>query len=85
MGLNIKRKDTQQLAQKLSKLTGESMAEAVTQALRERLDRVDKKGGLAERWIEIGRDSAKRFREPYRSMTHEQLDDLLYDDHGLPK
>ncbi|MGH9522440.1 MAG: type II toxin-antitoxin system VapB family antitoxin [Terriglobales bacterium] len=85
MSLNIKRKEAQQLAQQLAKLTGENMAEAVTQALRERIARVDHKQSLTERWREIAKDTANRLREPYRSMTHEQLDDLLYDENGLPK
>ena len=85
MGLNIKRKDTQQLVQKLAKLTGESMTEAVTRAVRERIERLDRKKGLTESWKEIAQDTAKRFKEPYRSMTQEQLDDLLYDEDGLPK
>ena len=85
MGLNIKRKDTQQLVQKLAKLTGESMTEAVTRAVRERIERLNRKKGLTELWKEIAQDTAKRFKEPYRSLTQEQLDDLLYDEDGLPK
>ena len=84
MGLNIKRKDTQKLAQQLSKLTGENMSEAVTRAVRERLERVrgERGSGLSQRLAEIGRDCAKRLKEPYRSMP---LEELLYDDKGLPK
>ena len=40
MSLNIKNKDAHKLANQLAKLTGENMTEAVTNALRERLDRV---------------------------------------------
>lgn len=39
MPLNIRNKQTEQLAAALAKLTGESKTEAVTQALRERLER----------------------------------------------
>jgi antitoxin VapB len=37
--LNIRNKETEQLATALAKLTGETKTEAVTQALRERLQR----------------------------------------------
>ncbi len=84
MSLNIKKKETHKLAARVAKLTGESMTEAVTQALQERLERLESshEGGLAERLAEIGRDSAKHVKEPFKSMNP---DDLLYDDMGLPK
>jgi antitoxin VapB len=85
MGLNIKNEEAHRLAQELSALTGESMTMAVTQAVRERLERVRRErsaGGLAVRLLEIGRDCAPRLKEPYRSADH---GDLLYDDKGLPR
>lgn len=84
MGLNIKNDETHRLAQELASLTGESMTTAVTEALRERLNRVrsDKGGGLADRLLAIGRDCASRLKEPYRTADH---GDLLYDDKGLPR
>lgn len=44
MGLNIKNEETQALAQELAALTGESLTAAVTEALRERLARLKRKG-----------------------------------------
>jgi antitoxin VapB len=87
MAINIKRKETEQLAREVAKLAGENQTEAITKALRERRDRLrrERGAGLAERLAAIGRDAAKRWKEPFRSMTHEQLDDLLYDENGLPK
>jgi antitoxin VapB len=87
MAINIKRKETEQLAKEVAKLAGETQTEAITKALRERRDRLRRERGisLSERLVEIGRDAAKHWKEPYRSMTHEQLDDLLYDENGLPK
>jgi antitoxin VapB len=84
MSLNIKNEETHKLANQLAKLTGESMTEAVTKALRERLHRVrgQRRGDLAERLTSIGKDCAKHLKEPYRSKPH---GDLLYDDQGLPK
>jgi antitoxin VapB len=40
MSLNIKRPEARALAERLAKLTGETLTEAVTTALRERLARI---------------------------------------------
>jgi antitoxin VapB len=84
MTLNIKNPETHKLAEELARRTGETMTEAVTQALRERLERVRhlKRGTLAERILAIGRDSAARLEEPLKSMD---IDELLYDEKGLFK
>jgi antitoxin VapB len=84
MSLNIKNEETHRLVRQLAKVTGESMTAAVDKAVRERLERVrhDKKGGLAERLLKIGRECAPLWKEPYKSMDH---GDLLYDEKGLPK
>lgn len=84
MALNIKNKETQKLAQELAKLTGQSMTAAVTEAVRERLDRVrgEHGVGLADRLLKIGEDCAAHLREPFRSVDHGEL---LYDEKGLPR
>ncbi|MGH2534189.1 MAG: type II toxin-antitoxin system VapB family antitoxin [Thermomicrobiales bacterium] len=84
MGLNIKNAETQRLARELATLTGESMTAAVTEAVRERLDRVrrEQDDGLVDRLLAIGRDCAAHMTEPYRSVDH---GDLLYDERGLPR
>jgi len=83
MSLNIKNEETHRLVRQLARLTGESMTAAVDKAVRERLERVRrKKGGLAERLLQIGRECAPLWKEPYKSMDH---GDLLYDEKGLPK
>jgi antitoxin VapB len=84
MSLNIKSDDAHRLARELAALTGESMTIAVTEAIRERIERVrrSKRQGLSERLLAIGRDAAPRFKEPYRSAEH---GDLLYDERGLPR
>jgi antitoxin VapB len=68
----------------MAKLTGESLTAAVTQAVRERLDRIRREKGssLADRLLAIGKDCAARLQEPFRSADHA---DLLYDEHGLPR
>ena len=84
MSMNIKNKETHRLTRQLSKLTGESLTAAVTEAVRERLDRVRRELGLdlAERLLLIGRDCAAHLKEPFRTIDH---DKMLYDDRGLPK
>lgn len=84
MSLNIKNEEAHRLARELASLTGESVTAAVTQAIAERLTRLRAGDGdeLAERLLAIGRDSAARLKEPYRSAAH---GDLLYDERGLPK
>ncbi|MGO9267285.1 MAG: type II toxin-antitoxin system VapB family antitoxin [Candidatus Binataceae bacterium] len=84
MGLNIKNEETHRLVRELATLTGESMAAAVAEAVRQRLDRVRRARGvsLADRLIAIGRDCAAHLKEPFRSAEHS---DLLYDERGLPR
>jgi antitoxin VapB len=84
MSLNIKNEETHRLAQKLARLTGESMTAAVDKAVRERLERVreTKNDGLAERLLKIGRECAAHMKEPYLSIDHGEM---LYDEKGLPK
>lgn len=84
MSLNIKNEKTHQMAQELARLTGESMTAAVSEAIRERLERVRASSpkNMAERILEIGRDCAAHLKEPYKSMD---IDELLYDEKGMPK
>jgi antitoxin VapB len=84
MSLNIKNEETYRLAQELARLTGESMTAAVTEAVRERLERVrrERAAGLADRLLAIGKDCAARLKEPFRSVDHGEL---LYDECGLPR
>jgi antitoxin VapB len=84
MSLNIKNARTHALAREVAGLTGENVTQAVTVALEERLQRLRRRGEkrLSERLMEIGRDAAPHFREPYRSIDH---GDFLYDERGLPK
>ena len=84
ISLNIKNDETCRLIRELADATGESMTGAVTEAVRERLDRVRRKrgGNLAERLLAIGRDCAARMGDKYRTLDH---DALLYDEQGLPR
>lgn len=84
MGLNIKNRETHRLARELAKLTGESMTGAITEAVRERLERMRsaRKVSLADRLLLIGKECAEHLKEPFRSEDH---GNLLYDDRGLPR
>lgn len=84
MSLNIKNNEAHKLARELAKTTGESMTEAVTKSLRERLDHLRHQRGaaLADRLLRIGKDCAAHLKEPFRTIDHDRM---LYDEKGLPK
>jgi antitoxin VapB len=81
MGMNIKSDEAHRLARELARLTGESVTGAVTEALRERLARLRRKG-MAERVMDIARESAPLFKTPFESGD---ADAALYDERGLPR
>jgi antitoxin VapB len=84
MSLNIKDEKTHRMARELARATGESMTAAVSEAIRERLERVrgNSKEEMLERIMKIARECGPLWKEPYRSIDH---GDLLYDEKGLPK
>jgi antitoxin VapB len=86
MSLNIKNPKAHALAERLAKLTGETLTEAVTTALAERLARLERTADLDEavyrKLRAIAADCRKHMTEPYLSIEH---GDLLYDERGLPK
>jgi antitoxin VapB len=84
MAMNIKNEETQELARKLSNLTGESLTAAITEAVRERLERVQSEqgAGLANRLLRIGKDCAAHLEGKFRTAEH---GDILYDERGLPR
>ena len=83
MPLNIKDADTHSLAKRLASLTGESLTQAVKQAIRERLSQVEKTRRavrLADELDHIALHCAGLPRRDRRSA--EQI--IGYDEHGLP-
>jgi antitoxin VapB len=86
MSLNIKNPEAHALATRLAQRTGETLTEAVTAALRERLERLERTADFDEARYEklkaIAKDCRKHMKEPYLSIEH---GDLLYDERGLPK
>lgn len=82
MGLNIKNEETHALAQELAELTGETLTAAVTEALKERLARLKRKG-MADRLMEIGRAYSERATALAEKPM--EIEDLYDDETGLPK
>jgi antitoxin VapB len=85
MSLNIKNPDTYRLVKELADLTGESMTAAVTEAVRERLERLrgaEPDLGMAQQIHAIAVDMRARLPDDFFDVDH---GDLLYDDDGLPK
>jgi antitoxin VapB len=82
MSLNIKDPEAHRLAQAIAQATGETMTHAVTEALRERYERIRKRDPetLAADIRAIADRAAIHIKRPY--LDHAAL---LYDDHGLPK
>ena len=83
MSLNIKDPETHKLAQALAKETGETMTRAVTEALRERLERVRRRQqpeARVDELLAIGRRCAKALKG--NPVDH---DELLYDARGIPR
>ena len=83
MTLNIKNEEAHKLAQALAQQTGETMTNAVTEALRERWERVQcrrKPEVKAAELLAIGRRCASTLKGP--AVAHGKL---LYDKGGLPR
>jgi antitoxin VapB len=82
MSLNIKDPEAHKLAQQIARVTGETMTRVVTQALRERLAKVERRSARAsiEELLAIADRAAAHVKRPYSDH-----DALLYDERGLPK
>ncbi|MEO7143607.1 MAG: type II toxin-antitoxin system VapB family antitoxin [Bryobacteraceae bacterium] len=82
MSLTVKDPEARRLAQAIVQKTGETMSDAVTEALRERYERLRKRRGKAsvEDLRAIAKRAAAHIKGPY--LDHAEF---LYDEHGLPK
>ena len=83
--LNLKSPEAYRLANRVARITGESMTQAVTTALRERLARLDQSGrmaSLAGELMAIGADCASRLSPRTKRLDHGEF---LYDEKGLPR
>ncbi len=85
MPLNIRNKQAEELAGALAKLTGETKTEAVTQALRERLERV-RRSRTARRRLADDLDEIALHCAGLEVRDPRSADKIIgYDDHGLPR
>ena len=80
MQINIKNDEARMLADEITKRTGETITEAVTEALKQRLKKLTLEERLA-RIDQLTKDISGRLEEPWKSMDH---GDLLYDENGMP-
>jgi antitoxin VapB len=83
MALNIRNSEAEKLAAALAALTGENKTEAVTKALRDRLERMKRlrsKRHIADRLDEIARHYAA-----LPVLDSRSPEDMLYDGRGLPR
>jgi antitoxin VapB len=84
MALNIRSAETEALAAELARLTGETKTEAVTKAVRDRLERVKRarqRRSLADELDAIGKQCAA-----LPVLDSRAPDEIVgYDEHGLPR
>lgn len=87
MSLNIKNTETERLVRELAGRTGESVTQAVTRSVEERLTRLgtERDAEVAQRLArltEIAADAAQRW--PVDTATVDYVE-VLYDERGLPR
>ncbi|PRC58837.1 antitoxin [Mycobacterium sp. ITM-2017-0098] len=80
MALNIKDEAVHAAVKQLAALTGESQAQVVATAVKERLAKV-RQEDLADRLLALGRKTALRMTSATKELDHASM---LYDDEGLP-
>lgn len=83
MALNIRNLEAEKLAEAVAAMTGETKTQAVTEALRDRLEALKRRKSrrsVADRLDEIGKHCAS-----LPVLDHRSPDEILgYDEHGLP-
>ena len=84
MSLNIKNEETCRLAGELARLTGETMTGAITVALRERLQRENRKRNAEVRVQELRAIAERCARLMGPGPSAVEHGDFLYDERGLP-
>jgi antitoxin VapB len=85
MALSIKSAEADRLARQVAALTGESLTEAITTSLRQRLERERRRrgqrGGIAERLNQIAKDCAA-----LPDIDPRSPDEIIgYDEFGVPR
>lgn len=83
MALNIRNPETERLAEALADLTGETKTQAVTEALRERLETVRRRRAATHLVDELDEIAIHCARLPLLD-TRNANDIVGYDAHGVP-
>ena len=84
MALSIKHPEADRLARQLAERTGESLTDAVLNALRERLERERSKGDAVQVLDELRAIRERMARYPV--LDDRSPDEILdYDEHGIPR
>lgn len=88
MSLNIKNGQTHELVKRLAQLTEQSQTRAVEDAVRRRLQEIEREQGLPDhKWLRVEAVIEKAHRdltgEQKAALAHAEAD--LYDEDGLPK
>jgi antitoxin VapB len=80
--LNVKDPEAHRLAQLIANATGETLTHAVTEALRERYERIESRKDKAsvEELLAIAKRASAQVKRSY--LDHAEF---LYDERGLPK
>lgn len=84
MSLYIRNEEADRLARELAARTGETLTDAVTMALRERLERTLAKPRTYEEKLAFVREIQERIAK-LPVLDPRDPDDMLYDEDGLPK
>lgn len=81
MALSLKNEEADRLARELSRLTGETMTDAITKAIRERLDRLRAEQAESANYVSrmeaFVRERAHRYDR--RPVTRQEWDDAVGD------
>lgn len=84
MALNIKDPECDRLARELARRTGETITEAVTKAILDRLKRETAYMAGTSAFVEDVMAISRRMAA-LRIDSHETPDEFLYDEHGVPR
>jgi antitoxin VapB len=87
MGISIKREETEHLARQLAEVTGESLTDAIHNALAEQLRRLKTKPVVsAKRRTDLEAFLKEvRARPRLNDLTYAEIDADMYDEWGNPK
>jgi antitoxin VapB len=81
MAFIIENAEAERLIEQLARLEGRGEIEVLTDAVRERLARLQHRAGFVARVMEISRDCAARLSPEAKAIDHGEY---LYDENGLP-